>query len=161
MKSFSALLFASLLPALNLMADPSQRPLYEPDGKPLPTTVQAPANQGVRLIPVSMRQRFNRDVLTGLPTAAQSLTMRGWRGETVQAQVLVEAPAGIQSLSAATTAGRVTVRPIRYTTGNGVLLPDVIDTFEGQSFKGVVRPLLLSYSIPTGVTSIGNSAFAN
>ncbi len=156
MKPFSAVLLASVLPALSLFADPSQRPIYEPDGKPLPSATQ-PTDQGVRLIPVSVRQRFNRDVLSGLPNAAQSLTLRGWRGETVQAQVLVEAPAGIQSLTANTTSGRIVVRPIRYTTGNGVLLPDIIDSFEGQSFKGVVRPLLLSCVIPADGKSFSDT----
>lgn len=149
MKSHTLLLASLLFPLCAALAAPAQHAQYEPDGKPFGTPAPATEATAPRLIPVSLRQRFNRDLLSGLPQRATALVLRGWRGETVQAQVLVEAPAGIQSLSATCAKGLVDVRPIRYTTGNGVLVPDIVDTFNGQSFKGVVRPLLLSYTIPT------------
>jgi hypothetical protein len=146
MKSLS-LLLSVLIPLSATLAAPAQHATYEPDGAPIGNPVQATA-KGVRLLPASMRQRFNRDTFSGLNQTATSIVMRGWRGETVQTQVLVEAPEGFTNLSAKSHAGLITVRPIRYTTGAGYLVPDVIDTFDGQTFKGVVRPLLLTYTIP-------------
>ena len=142
------LVLSALLPMASLIAKPAQHPTYEPDGAPLGKPVATATAQGTRLIPVSMRQRFNRDVLSGLPQRATAIVLRGWKGETVQTQVLVEAPEGIQTLSAKSRKGTFEVHPVRYTTGNGVLLPDIIDHFDEQTFKGVVRPLLLSCTIP-------------
>lgn len=147
MKPFLASILAILCGTTALAAAP-QHPDYEPDGTPLRTPSTVPTAHGLRLIPVSMRQRFDRDTLSGLPQTPAELHLKGWRGERITAQVLVEAPNGIQSLSATTSSPYITVQPIRYTTGKGVLIPDIADTFDGQTFKGVVRPLLITCTIP-------------
>lgn len=148
MKHLLALLSFLSLPLMPLFAAPPQHPDYEPTGKPCrPIDPNAQA-RGARLLPVSLRQRFDRDHLSGIAEAPTALNLRAWRGETVQAQVLVESPDGFHSLFATTKSGKGEVRPLRYTTGNGVLIPDIVDHFEGQVFPGVVRPLLISYTLP-------------
>lgn len=152
----SLLLTLLLFPLTLLSAAAAQHPVYEPSGTPMRTVAEAPTPHGLRLIPVSMRQRFDRDILSGIAPASASLTLTGWRGETVQAQVLVESPEGFQSLTATSAAGHIDVRPLRYTTGNGVLIPDIIDSFDGQHFQGCVRPLLLSCVLPADAPPVIN-----
>lgn len=148
MKHFPILTSLCLLPMVTAFAKPAKHPCYEPDGKPFGQPVATAQAQGIRLLPVSVRQRFNRDQLTGITQPQPALTLRGWRGETVNAQVLVEAPDGIQSLTASSALNCFEVRPIRYTTGDGVLIPDIVDDFTERPLKGVVRPLLISCTIP-------------
>ena len=145
-----SLLFALLCCTIGttLCADPGHHPPYEPTGTPLAPSAVTPANYGMRVFPVSLRQRFDRDRLTGIETVSNAIRLDGWRGETVQAQVLVDAPAGIQSLTATSTSGLADIRLIRYTTGKGVLVPDIVDRLPEYPLPGVVRPLLITYRIP-------------
>ena len=151
MKTNLFLLLALCIPSLQLLADPGHHPPFEPTGTPCREITTTPNNYGVRLIPVSLRQRFNRDSLSGISDAPQSITLQGWRGETVQAQILVESPQGFTHLSAFTDTPSVIsdVKLIRYTTGNSVLVPDIVDKIPNHPLPGVVRPLLLTYKIPS------------
>ena len=148
MNRFSLLLLTLCAPALTVLADPGHHPPFEPNGKPLPQAITNPADYGTRLIPVSLRQRFNRDLLSGIQDAPTEVVLHGWRGETVQAQLLVESPKGFQNLIGGTASGKGSLKLIRYTTGKGVLLPDIVDDFQTFPLPGVVRPLLLTYQIP-------------
>lgn len=121
-----------------------------------------------RLIPVSARERFGRDALSGLPApqGTPEVTLRGWRGERVLAQLLVESPAGFQELAVEpcvlTGGGRsVPVRAdiVRYTLANGHLVADILDGTGQTAFKGVVRPLLLSIDIPADAPAQAEGVF--
>ena len=122
-----------------------------------------------RLIPVSMRQRFGRDALSGLAAPeAPAVHLRGWRGERVAAQVLVEAPAGFKELRAEPLvlraadgreiAARVDV--VRYTLGNGKLVADILDGTSQTRFEGVTRPMVLTVDIPADAPEAAEGIFA-
>lgn len=115
--------------------------------------------EAARLLAVSPRRRFARDTLSGLPAGASAeVKLRGWRGERVQAQVLVESPAGFEELRVEPCTlndaqGReipVRVETVRYTLADGELTADILEpaSLDQTAFKGVVRPLLLSVDIP-------------
>ncbi len=165
MKKPFALLGASLLTATVLHAAPVKHPSYEPDGKAVAPAVEA-LTKGPRLIPVSARERYDRDVFTTLPVSEETpvVKLRGWRGERVQAQVLVESPQGFEELRIEPTtlwdgnsmpplfgsAPEIPLRVdvVRYTLGDGVLRADMLDGTAQTKFKGVVRPLMVTVDIP-------------
>lgn len=129
----------------------------------------AQGGDAVRLIPVSPRERFERDALSGLPVSkgTPEVTLRGWRGERVLAQVLVESPAGFKELRVEPCVlkgeGRtVPVRAdiVRYTLANGSLVADILDGTDQTRFKGVVRPILLSVDIPADAPASAEGTFA-
>ena len=152
--SFTFLLASLFLAAAVAEAKPARHPTYEPDG-PAPAVLSEGAP---RLIPVSARERFQRDVLTNLPQTevAPAVTLRGWRGEKVLAQVLVESPAGFGELTIeplilhgkdhSALPARVDI--VRYTLANGKLVADILDGTAQTRFAGVVRPLLISVEVP-------------
>ena len=151
-------LFSLLFTAGLLTAAPERHPVYEPDGKAFPAAAANPADQGIRLLAVSARQRFCRDSLTGLPKceAAPAVTLRGWRGERVNAQFLVESPKGFDELQVEpcfltdADGHRVPVQvdAVRYTLSDGFLVGDILDGTSQTSFKGRVRPLWVTVNIP-------------
>ncbi len=120
---------------------------YEP-------TVQAAvlAEGEPRLIPVSARHRFNRDALSGIAEAPKEVALRGWKGERVEAQVLVESPKGFEELRVeACSLGDipVEVKLVRYTLGAGLLVGDILDEVDPtMGYAGVVRPLWLTVDVP-------------
>lgn len=122
-----------------------------------------------RLIPVSMRQRFGRDVPSGLSAPeAPAVALRGWRGERVAAQVLVESPRGFRELRAEPCTlkapdGReipVRVDVVRYTLGNGKLVADILDGTAQTRFEGVTRPFVLTVDIPADAPETAEGTFA-
>ena len=108
-----------------------------------------------RLTPVSARQRFARDVPSGLPAGGE-VALRGWRGERVLGHVLAESPAGFAELTAeplvlrTADGGEIAARLdfVRYTTGDGVLREDILDGTSRKVFKGVTRPIAVTVDIP-------------
>ncbi len=186
MKSSLLLLCAALSGSAIIIAAPVKHPSYEPDGKAVAPAVEA-LTQTPRLIPVSARVRYDRDVFTSIPVTKTPSTLslreadgetcavtcaddmpvvklRGWRGERVQAQVLVESPQGfaelriapctlwdgnsMKPLFGAEPAVPVQVDVVRYTLADGVLRADILDGTAQTQFKGVVRPLMLTVDIP-------------
>lgn len=122
-----------------------------------------------RLIPVSPRERFGRDALSGLPVppGTPEVALRGWRGERVLAQVLVESPEGFRELRVEPCALRgegrtlpVRADIVRYTLADGRLTADILDGVGQTSFKGVVRPILLSVDIPADAPDAAEGTFA-
>jgi len=161
MKALLCATFLSL--CATAFALPARHPTYEPKAPSAktpasPTAKATPAPDAPRLIPVSFRQRFSRDVPSALPQTpgTSEVTLRGWRGERVLAQVLIESLSGFQEVSFepcmlhAPDGKAVPVRldVVRYTLAKGKLVADILDGTEQQSFEGVVRPLLLSVDIP-------------
>ena len=145
-----------------VLADPPRHPVYEPDGKDPQGRPAAALEAGAKswLTPVSARQRFGRDVLSGVPVPKKpSVAMQGWRGERVSAQVLIESPAGFEELRLEpcvlrTAEGReipVRLDVVRYTVGAGVLFADILDGDAQPRLKGVVRPLVLTVDTPADV----------
>ncbi len=125
---------------------------YEPTVKAAVLTDGTP-----RLVPVSARQRFDRDTLSGITEAPAEIALRGWKGERVNAQVLVESPKGFEELRVApavlTVDGQqlpVKVELVRYTLAKDVLVGDILEPID-ETFKypGVVRPLWLTVDIPS------------
>ncbi len=161
MKALLCATFLSL--CASLCALPARHPTYEPKAPSAktpssPTAKATPAPEAPRLIPVSSRQRFARDVLSGLPQtpAEPEVALRAWRGERVLAQVLIESPAGFQEVrfEPCTLKGQkgeslaVRVDVVRYTLAKGKLVADILDGTEQETFEGVVRPIVLSVDIP-------------
>lgn len=109
-----------------------------------------------RLIPVSPRVRYARDVRPEIADAATAVKLAGWRGERLTTQILVESPAGfgeltIESPTLTDGAGKtIPVRAdiVRYTTADGNLVADILDGTEQTKFKGVVRPIFLTIDLP-------------
>ena len=145
--------------AASALAEPARHPAYEPDGKDPQGRPAAALRAGAKpwLTPVSMRQRFGRDVPSALPAPKRpGPAMRGWRGERVCAQVLIESPAGFSELRLEPCALRaedgreipVRLDLVRYTTGGGVLFADILDGTAQTTFAGVTRPLVLTVDIP-------------
>ena len=160
MKTLLSLL--SLFAVGAVLADPPRHPVYEPDGKDPQGRPATELRAGAKpwLTPVSMRQRFGRDALSGVPVPKRfGIGFRGWRGERVSAQVLIESPAGFAELrldpcTLRTEDGReipVRLDLVRYTTGAGVLFADILDGDAQPRLKGVVRPLVLTVDIPADV----------
>ena len=160
MKTLISLL--SLVAAGAVLAEPPRHPVYEPDGKDPQGRPAVKLEAGAKpwLTPVSMRQRFGRDALSGVPVPKMpSVAMQGWRGERVSAQVLIESPAGFEELRLEpcvlrTAEGReipVRLDVVRYTVGAGVLFADILDGDAQPCLKGVVRPLVLTVDIPADV----------
>ena len=152
----------SLFAAGALLADPPRHPVYEPDGKDPQGRPAATLEAGTKpwLTPVSMRQRFGRDALSRVPIPKRfTLGFRGWRGERVSEQVLIECLAGFEEVRLdpcvlRTADGReipVRLDLVRYTVGAGVLFADILDGDARPSLKGVVRPLVLTVDIPADV----------
>ena len=152
----------SLFAAGALLADPPRHPVYEPDGKDPQGRPAATLEAGAKphLTPVSARQRFGRDALSRIPIPKRfTLGFRGWRGERVSEQILIECPAGFTELrldpcTLRTADGReipVRLDLVRYTVGAGVLFADILDGDAQPSLKGVVRPLVLTVDIPADV----------
>ncbi len=151
-----------------VQAGPVKHPSYEPDGKAVAPAVEALSAQP-RVIPVSARARYDRDVFTTLPVSEgmPTIKLRGWRGERVQAQVLIESPQGFDELRIVPTtlwdgnssvplcgsAPEIPLRVdiVRYTLGDGVLRADILDGTTQTKFKGVVRPLMVTVDIPRDV----------
>lgn len=137
------------------VAAPLRHPVYEPPSAAQPVSA---ADAQPRLIPVSPRVRYARDVLSGLPpeAAASEVRLRGWRGERLSAQILVESPGGIRELTAepcvllGSDGSRLAaeVNVVRYVTGAGALYADVLDVTDRRRFDGVVRPLWLTLDLP-------------
>lgn len=152
----------SLFAAGALLADPPRHPVYEPDGKDPQGRPAAALEAGAKpwLTPVSARQRFGRDALSRIPVPKRyTLGLRGWRGERVSEQVLIECLAGFEEVRLdpcvlRTADGRVIpvrLDLVRYTVGAGVLFADILDGDAQPSLKGVVRPLVLTVDIPADV----------
>ena len=163
----SLFLLSALVLGVSLNAGPVAHPSYEPDGKAVPVS---PANPDVTpcLIPVSPRERFGRDALSGLSAPKiPEVRLRGWRGERVITQVLVESPAGFEELAVEPCSlsgeGRtIPVRAdiVRYTLANGNLTADILDGTAQTRFKGVVRPILLTVDIPADAPASAEGVFA-
>ncbi len=134
-------------------AQEPKHPCYEVPAAPGVVTNGVP-----RLAVASPRVRFARDVLTGLPSAAEApvVALRGWRGERVQAQVVAESPAGFAELVVEPCVLRspdgstvpVRVEVVRYVTSAGQLVADALEVPTETHYEGVVRPLLISVDIP-------------
>jgi hypothetical protein len=145
---------------VSLMAAPVRHPSYEPQPtKGAPAVVQPLSNTSYpRVVEGSALQRYQRDELSTIQATDVTPTVRlkGWRGERVSAQLLIEDPAGLTSvyisptsLSDATTTHPLELRWVRYTRADGVLVADTLDPVEGpMSFEGVTRPLYVTFDIP-------------
>ena len=150
--------------AAALVAGPMRHPLYEP-AAPTSAPELAPEvlAQGKRLVAVSPRLRFARDCVPAVPEQ-RAIELSGWRGERVNAQVLVISPTGFKELTVeplTLTLPDGTPVPfrldwVRYTLANGALVADILDGTEQTRFEGVVRPLFLSADLPR--TSAGSTS---
>ncbi|MEG1788378.1 MAG: DUF4091 domain-containing protein [Kiritimatiellia bacterium] len=126
-----------------------------------------PMGAGARLIPVSTRERFDRDRVSALPETSPDLSLYGWRGERVRAQLLIESLAGFDELTVEpcqlkTDKGQsfpVQIDFIRYTQANGRLVADILDGTAQTTFKGIVRPVMLSINIPSDAQGIAEGTF--
>ena len=162
MKTLLSLL--SLFAAGVVLAEPPRHPVYEPDGKDPQGRPAAALEAGAKpwLTPVSARQRFGRDVLSGVPVPKKpSVAMQGWRGERVSAQVLIESPAGFEELRLEpcvlrTAEGReipVRLDVVRYTVGAGVLFAIPADVAPGEATGTLaLRVNGVPLSMPIGLT---------
>ncbi len=91
-------------------------------------------------------QRYDRDLPVSTPLTNR-LLLKGWRGETVNAIVVASSASGFDE---------ITVAPhpylkadfLRYTLGDGVLYADIVDGLSQTTFKGVTRPILITWQVP-------------
>ncbi len=164
----------ALTASFNLMALPMKHSRYEPlPAEPAAPAVALPGITYPRMVNAeSSMQRYDRDTLTTLPATAEGdVIMRGWRGERVTAQVLLESPTGFQEVlihpcmlmlnqganetyfydSASPLrfkAYPLQIDIVRYTLADGRLVADILDGTDQTTFDGVVRPLYLTFDIP-------------
>lgn len=158
-----------------MMAAPMKHSRYEPTPsqyQPLPPVAQPGITYPRMVNAPSAMQRYSRDTLTQLPATAEGdIVLRGWRGERVTAQVLLESPAGFQEVLVqpcmlmlnqganetffydSESPMRYKSYPmqvdfVRYTLADNQLVADILDGTTQSSFDGVVRPLHLSFDIP-------------
>lgn len=90
--------------------------------------------------------RYDRDVMTTTPLG-KTVVMEGWRGERVNAVLVANSADGFKELTVLPHPF-IKVDVLRYTLGDGILYADIVDGLTQTSFKGVTRPLLLTWNVP-------------
>ncbi len=110
----------------------------------------------ITLHPGQRWKRYHRDQPADLAGAPTAITLRGWKGERVNAIAVAQSPESFKELiiEPCTLTGPkgeqipVKVDIIRYTLANGNLTPDILDGTTQTTFKGITRPLFISIDIP-------------
>ncbi len=140
--------------------DPERHPVLEPQGKPVNDSGGARASEGpgLHLRAAVEDARFDRDALPEKSKLAPSLEMSAWRGERVNGSAVLWTEGRdcsqlrLEELTLKGAGGtlRASVSFLRYTSAEGALYAEIIDTgLERADLPaGTSRPAWVSVQVP-------------
>ncbi|MCQ2394901.1 MAG: discoidin domain-containing protein [Kiritimatiellae bacterium] len=109
---------------------------------------------GCSFLAGDIHTRYDRDVRVNASALAPVAKLTGWRGERVNTLLVASSDTGFAELRLAAKDPKAQLNVLRYTLGNGTLYGDILDGTTQTTFKGVTRPVVYTYDIPTDASGV-------
>ena len=98
--------------------------------------------------------RYNRETAVDPKVLAPVAKLEGWRGERVSAMLVACSHAGFSEMLLSARDPNARLDVLRYTLAGGALYGDILDGTEQTAFKGMTRPVIYTYNIPSNASGI-------